>query len=165
VAEADLILHVTDAAAPDRERRMAAVRAVLEEVHATDVPLIEVYNKCDLLTTDERRRLQQSDPDALLISATSGRNGGADDGIAELVATIASKLALDVRRVTLNMRSDDPAAQERIARLYRHARVLVHESRDTSTVIVADVPRRMLESLGLAAAGPGNPLPRRERGR
>jgi GTP-binding protein HflX len=165
VAEADLILHVTDAAAPDRERRMAAVRAVLEEVHATGVPLVEVYNKCDLLTADERRRLQQSDPDALLISAASGRNGDADDGIAELIATIASKLALDVRRVTLTMRADDPAAQERIARLYRHARVLVHESRDTSTVIVADVPRRMLESLGLPAPGSGNPLPRRERGR
>ena len=48
VAAADLILHVTDAAAPDRERRMAAVRQVLEEVGAIDVPLIEVYNKCDL---------------------------------------------------------------------------------------------------------------------
>ena len=47
VAGADLILHVTDASAPDRERRMAAVRQVLEEVGAIDVPLIEVYNKCD----------------------------------------------------------------------------------------------------------------------
>ncbi len=50
VAGADLILHVTDASAPDRERRMAAVRQVLEEVGAIDVPLIEVYNKCDAMT-------------------------------------------------------------------------------------------------------------------
>src|SRR6184192_4575265 len=46
-AEADLILHIIDAAAPDRERRIAAVRQVLEEVDATDVPLVDVYNKCD----------------------------------------------------------------------------------------------------------------------
>ena len=165
VAEADLILHVIDAAAPDCDRRMAAVRAVLEEVHATDVPLIEVYNKCDLLTADERRRLQERDPDALRISAISGRHGGSDDGLAEVVATMASRLALDVRRVTVTIASDDPTGQERIARLYRHARVLVHESRDTSTVMVVDVPRRLLESLGWPAVRPENPLPRRERGR
>src|SRR5687768_15972878 len=45
VTGADLILHVTDASAPDRERQMAAVRQVLEEVGAIGVPLIEVYNK------------------------------------------------------------------------------------------------------------------------
>ena len=60
VADADLVLHVIDAAASDRERRMAAVRQVLEEVGAIDVPLIEVYNKCDQLTPDERRRLQEA---------------------------------------------------------------------------------------------------------
>ena len=45
VSEADLVLHVIDASAADRERRMAAVRRVLEEVGATEVPLLEVYNK------------------------------------------------------------------------------------------------------------------------
>ena len=72
------MLHVTDAAAPDRDRRMAAVRQVLEEVGAIDVPLIEVYNKCDLLTPDERRRLQEQEPGALCISAAAaGRHGRA----------------------------------------------------------------------------------------
>ena len=37
---------------------MNAVRQVLAEVGATDVPLLEVYNKCDALTPDERRRLR-----------------------------------------------------------------------------------------------------------
>ncbi|PYR54717.1 MAG: GTPase HflX, partial [Acidobacteria bacterium] len=69
VAEADLILHVIDVAAPDRDRRMAAVRQVLEEVGAIEVPLIEIYNKCDELTPDERRRLQEQDPAALCVSA------------------------------------------------------------------------------------------------
>ena len=143
VAAADLILHVTDAAAPDRARQMSAVRQVLEEVGAIDVPLIEVYSKDDLLTPDERRRLQEQEPGALCISAVRR------EGIAELVGTLASRLALDVRRVTLTFNPDDPADSEGIARLYRHARVLVHETRDGQVSIVADVPRRLLGQLGL----------------
>ena len=76
VAEADLVLHVIDAAAADRDRRIAAVGQVLEEVGATDVPLLEVYNKCDQLTPDERRRLQEAEPAALCISALTARRRG-----------------------------------------------------------------------------------------
>jgi GTP-binding protein HflX len=148
VAEADLVLHVIDAAASDRDRRMTAVRHVLEEVGAIDVPLVEVYNKCDLLTADERRRLVDLDPAALSISALSG------DGVDELVETIASRLALDVRRITLTCDPEDPADRERIARLYRHARVLVHEVRDGRVSIVAEVPRRTAAALlGRAKSG------------
>ena len=78
VAEADLILHVIDAAAPDRDRRMTAVRQVLEEVDAVDVPLVDVYNKCDELTPDERRRLEEYDAAALCISALSGARRAPD---------------------------------------------------------------------------------------
>jgi GTP-binding protein HflX len=141
VADADLILHVIDASVPDRERRIRAVREVLEEVGATDVALLEVYNKCDALTPDERRRLQEQDAAALCISALQR------DGIAELVDTIASRLALDVRRVTLTFDPDSPEDRERIARLYRHGRVLVHEARDGCISIVADVPRRLVPRL------------------
>src|SRR6266849_1611460 len=55
VADADLGLHVIDASAPDRDRRMNAVRQVLDEVGAIDVPLVEVYNKIDRLSAEERR--------------------------------------------------------------------------------------------------------------
>jgi GTP-binding protein HflX len=138
VVEADLALHVIDAAAPDRERRMAAVRAVLEEVGALDVPMFEVYNKCDALTPDERRRLKEMDPSAVCISATTG------DGFEELIETVASRVELDVRRVTLTFDPDDEEERERIGRLYRHGRVIEHEVRDRRVTIVADVPRRLL---------------------
>src|SRR5947209_2674157 len=121
VADADLILHVIDAAASDRDRRVAAVRQVLEEVGAVDVPLVEVYNKSDQLTADERRRLQEQDPAAVCISALRA------EGVDDLVETVASRLALDVRRMTFAFNPDNPADRDRIARLYRHARVLVHE--------------------------------------
>jgi 50S ribosomal subunit-associated GTPase HflX len=110
-------------------------------VGATDVALLEVYNKCDALTPDERRRLQEQDAAALCISALQR------DGIDELVDTIASRLALDVRRVTLTFDPDRPEDRERIARLYRHGRVLVHEARDGCISIVADVPRRLVPRL------------------
>jgi GTP-binding protein HflX len=142
VSEADLVVHVIDASAPDRERRINAVRLVLEEVGATDVPMLEVYNKCDALTPDERRRLQELDPSALTISALE------QQGIEELIETVASRLALDVRRVTLTFDPAEAADRERIARVYRHARVVEHETRDGQVSIVADVPRRLLSRLG-----------------
>jgi GTP-binding protein HflX len=141
VADADLVVHVIDAAASDRDRRMSAVHQVLEEVGATGVPLVEVYNKCDRLTSDERRRIQEQEPAAVCISALRG------EGIAELVETMASRLALDVLRVTLKFDPDRVLDRERIARLYRHARVIVHEARDGHVSIVADVPRRLLAQL------------------
>jgi GTP-binding protein HflX len=139
VADADLILHIIDASAPDRDRRIDAVRRVLEEVEALEVPLIEVYNKCDMLTPDERRRVAEQDPSVILISALSG------DGVDDLVETVASRLALDVVRLTMTFDPNDAGDRERIARVYRHARVVVHESRDDRIVIVADVPRRLID--------------------
>jgi GTP-binding protein HflX len=142
VTDADLVVHVIDAAAADRDRRMTAVRQVLDEVGATDVPMLEVYNKCDALTPDERRRLQEMDPSALTISALERQ------GIDELIETVTSRLALDVRRVTLTFDPADAADRERIARVYRHARVVEHETRDGRVSIVADIPRRLLSRLG-----------------
>src|SRR5512132_565180 len=47
VAEADLILHVIDAGTSERERQISAVHNVLEEVGASGVPTVAVYNKVD----------------------------------------------------------------------------------------------------------------------
>src|SRR6202521_10219 len=88
VADADLVLHVIDAAATDRDRRIGAVHQVLEEVGANDVPALEIYNKCDAITPDERRRLQDRDPATLCISALQR------EGLGEVIDTIGSRLAL-----------------------------------------------------------------------
>jgi 50S ribosomal subunit-associated GTPase HflX len=95
------------------------------------------------LTPDERRRVQEADPSALCISALTR------EGVDELVETIASRVALDVVRVTATFNPDEPDDRERIARLYRHARVLLHETRDGRVSIVADVPRRLQATLGV----------------
>ena len=59
--------------------------------------------------------------------------------------TIAPRSALDVVRVTLTFDPASPADRERIARVYRHARVVLHETRDDEVSIVADVPRRLAQ--------------------
>ena len=51
-----------DASNPERERHVAAVTRVLEEVGAIEVPRVEVYNKIDAISADERRRIQDADP-------------------------------------------------------------------------------------------------------
>ena len=104
-----------------------------------------MYNKCDQLTPDERRRLQDVDPAALCISALRA------EGVDELVEILASRLALDVQRVTLTFDPDSSADRERIALVYRLARVLVHETREGSVSLVADVPRRLVGRLSPAA--------------
>lgn len=141
VAEADLALHVIDASNAERDRQVAAVRRVLEEVGAVDVPVIDVYNKVDAITADERRRLRDADPGAALISAVSG------EGTQELLQMVASRLALDTRRITISFDSGKEFDRQQIARLYRVARVLSHVATDGKVVIEADVPRRFIERL------------------
>jgi GTP-binding protein HflX len=148
VADADLILHVIDASAADRDRRIGAVNQVLQDVGASDVPILDIYNKGDAITADERRRLQEQYPDALCISALRR------DGLDEVIEIIASRLALDIRRLTLTFNQDEPADRERIARVYRHGRVLEHETRDGRVSIVADIPRRLVSRVEKTTAPP-----------
>jgi GTP-binding protein HflX len=141
VAEADLALHVIDAAAPEQDRQIAAVRRVLEDVGAANVPIVDVYNKVDAISADERRRIAARDPAAALISARTGY------GIDELVQMIASRVALDTRRITIAFDTDKEFDRQQIARLYRVARVVSHVATNGRAVIEADVPRRYIARL------------------
>ena len=140
-AEADLALHVIDASSTERERQMAAVSRVLEEVGATDVPRIDVFNKIDRLTPDERRRLAEGDPSAVLISAATGQ------GIDDLLETVAARLALDQQRVALDFDLASVQDRDLLAWLYRHARVHTQVTREEHAFIEADVPRRLLDRI------------------
>ena len=137
-ADADLVLHVIDASSPERERHAAAVTRVLEEVGATSVPRIEVYNKIDRLSPDERRRLREADPSALLIAAATG------EGCEALLTTVAARLALDQQRVVVSLDLGDPAQAERLGWIYRHGRVHSQTTSGTRVEIEADLPRRLV---------------------
>jgi GTPase len=57
-ADADLLLHVVDASSPLWLEQVAEVERVLDEIGASQVPQVLVYNKCDLL--EDTRRPRQS---------------------------------------------------------------------------------------------------------
>ncbi len=64
VANADLLLHVVDAAAPDRDEQIDNVNKVLREISADQIPQVVVFNKIDLyqgeMPVGIQRRFEQS---------------------------------------------------------------------------------------------------------
>jgi GTP-binding protein HflX len=87
-ANADLLLHVIDASAPDREAQVDAVEEVLAEIGAADVPQIHVLNTCDLAGLDTGVSQDGcGNIAAVRVSALTG------DGVAELRAALAQRFA------------------------------------------------------------------------
>lgn len=71
--EADLLLHVIDAASENRDDNRHEVEAVLEEIDALERPRLEIYNKIDLLESPARiDRDEQGRPTRVWLSAESG---------------------------------------------------------------------------------------------
>jgi GTP-binding protein HflX len=52
--DADLLLHIVDAASPNCLEQMAEVQRVLREIGAADIPQILVFNKLDAIDPDRR---------------------------------------------------------------------------------------------------------------
>jgi GTP-binding protein HflX len=138
VAAADLLVHVIDASAADRERRRDAVRSVLADVGAQQIPMIEAFNKIDRLEPLELAGLKMSHPDAVWLSAQDGTGRG------DLLAAIAAHLDMDATRVTLSLDSSDAADRKLLADLYRHARVVSQTSAEERVSVEAEIPKRLL---------------------
>lgn len=86
-SEADLLIHLIDAADPHRAEKMADVAEVIAEVEAQDVPQIEVFNKIDLLDDDLAPKIDYDEegmPARVWISAAK------DQGIEFLMDAVAS---------------------------------------------------------------------------
>jgi GTP-binding protein HflX len=72
VSAADLILLVVDASDVNAGKEIAAVRDVLKEIEANEIPSVVVFNKCDLLDEGQRAHLSAMQGDAVLVSALTG---------------------------------------------------------------------------------------------
>ena len=83
-ADADLLLHVIDAAHPNRDEQIAAVDAVLAEIGADRVPQMRVYNKIELTALPPGG---ERDPSGILRAVRVSALTGA--GCAELRAALA----------------------------------------------------------------------------
>ena len=72
-AEASLLVHVIDAADPDRELNVAQVEGVLKEIGADEVPCLRVMNKIDLFDSAPRiERDGEGRPLSVWVSAQQG---------------------------------------------------------------------------------------------
>jgi GTPase len=101
--DADLILHVVDAAAPEPERveMIQAVDETLTEIGAGDRPRMLVLNKVDLLDEDARRELYFLHPEAVQVSAVTG------EGLDELREAIEARFLATLRTMNLLVPYDE----------------------------------------------------------
>ena len=139
VLEADLLLHVIDVSHPEAEAQIAAVNVVLEELEATDIPMLMVFNKIDRLKSDEELHLLQCQyPDALPISAQRG------DGIPALVDALAHRFAERGTNLSLSI----PYTEGKVLDLlHKHGTVLDTEYATEAVHVKARLPNRYLKSV------------------
>jgi len=116
VNEADLLLHVIDAAQPRVDEQIAAVETVLRELGAHQKPLLAVFNKTDLERAhNQALRLAEHFQHSVAVSAATG------EGLATLGQTIADLLRDRVTHLHLRI----PAAEGRLlAALHANGKVL-----------------------------------------
>ena len=98
-SNSDLLLHVIDAHEPERQAQIEQVLAVLGEIGAEELPILEVYNKIDLLEEVEPQIQRNADgkPQRVWLSARDGR------GLELLRQAIAELLGDDLFVGTLSL--------------------------------------------------------------
>jgi GTP-binding protein HflX len=98
-SNSDLLLHVIDAHEPERMAQIEQVQAVLKEIGANELPMLEVYNKLDLLEGVEPQIQRDGDgkPVRVWLSAREGR------GLDLLRQAVAELLGEDLFVATLQL--------------------------------------------------------------
>ncbi len=129
--EADLLLHVVDAADPERDQRIAQVDALVESIGAGSIPQLRVYNKVDRLgRPPELARDAAGQPSAVWLSAATGAGVDLLQGaLQEIFGQAAMRLAVVL-----------PPEQGRLrARLYEMRLVRAEEAmEDGNTRLVVE---------------------------
>lgn len=144
--DADILLHVVDAADPEFAQRIEEVQRVVEEIGAQDVPQIMVFNKIDKIVT--------SDPNV----PTQPRADSLDGGRTPRVwVSAAQSSGLELLRKTLN----DSLQHDRVhrwlhlpedagrlrARLFAQGLVTNERPAETGWELEIDAPRARIEPL------------------
>jgi len=122
---ADLLIHVVDGSAEDAEEQIDAVRIVLDDIGAGEVPELMVFNKADVDPAWTRELVARHEG-SLAISALTG------SGVAELVATVGDRLRSGDRVVALSF----PAERgDLIAAAHREGDVVAKENVDDHVIL------------------------------
>jgi GTP-binding protein HflX len=144
VADADLILHVVDGSDADPHAQVAAVREVLGQIGAADVPEIVVINKADSADPIMLKSLSLKERHSVVVSARSG------DGVPGLLAAVEDALPGLDRHVSALV---PYGRTDLVARAHAEGEVL-HISHDAEgTQLTARVPAWLAAELVSAAGG------------
>ncbi len=171
--EADLLLHVVDAADPLREERIAQVDAVLAEIGAGDIPQLLVYNKIDRLGAADGAALQAdgNGGPVRVVRPRHDRPGGdqpdasvrervwisARDGLGLDLLRDALAARLGLRRIVADLRLPPSAGRLR-ARLHALDAIRGERHDEQGWTLSIDLPAT--DAQRLAADADGEPLRR-----
>ncbi|MDE0637781.1 MAG: GTPase HflX [Candidatus Poribacteria bacterium] len=139
VTEADLLLHVVDISHPEAEAQIAAVDTVLQELDASDIPMVMAFNKIDQLEKEDLLHILKARyPEAIPISAQRG------DGIETLMEALAERFASHGTMIDLSIPYTEGKALDM---LYKHGTVLGTEYAEDGVHVKARLPTRYLKSV------------------
>jgi GTP-binding protein HflX len=129
-ARADLLVHVVDGSDPDPSGQITAVRTVLADIGAGQVPELIMINKADAAGTEALTTLRTQYPQAAVVSARTGQ------GIDGLRAAIESRLPrpeVEVRALIPYERGD------LINRIHQAGQFVTIEHTEDGTLVLARV--------------------------
>ncbi|MGY1438418.1 GTPase HflX [Streptomyces reniochalinae] len=138
VGDSDLILHVVDGSHPAPEEQLAAVREVVRDVGAADVPEIVVINKADAADPLVLQRLLRTEKHALVVSARTGQ------GVDELRELIDDELP----RPSVELEVLLPYTEGKlVSRVHSQGEVLSEEHTEHGTLLKARVHEELAAEL------------------
>ncbi len=144
VNEGDLLVHVVDAAGPDPEGQIDAVRQVVGGIGGGEVPELLVFNKADL--ADDAPGLAARHAGSVVVSAVTG------EGIDELLLRIGDRLRSLVPAVELFVPYD---RGDVLAALHRSGEVLSEQAGDVGVRVNVRLERREVGRFDEYLVAPG----------
>jgi GTPase len=148
-ALADLLVHVVDGSDPDPIGQINAVRAVLADIGAGEIPELIVINKVDRAARETLSMLRATYRDALFVSARTGQ------GIEELRTTIESRLPrpeIEIRALVPYERGD------LVNRIHQTGEFLTTEHLADGTLVAARVSPSLAAELAPYQLAPLEPV-------
>lgn len=134
VKEANLLIHVVDAASAIPEMHINTVHEILDQIEA-DVPEILVFNKIDRIDKASLNYLTEKYPDAIFVSSTKGTN------IEKLISEITTNVFGDLNEVSLIISPKD------LDQLHKYSSIISVKNIEEGLEVFVEIRNYYLENL------------------
>ena len=134
VKEANLLIHVVDAASAIPEMHINTVHEILDQIEA-DVPEILVFNKIDRIDKASLNYLTEKYPDAIFVSSTKGTN------IEKLISEITTNVFGDLNEVSLIISPKD------MDQLHKYSSIISVKNIEEGLEVIVEIRNYYLENL------------------